>query len=218
MARKRLRERGRGRGRGRGRETVQNQNVSLQYWGGDITRKPALVYGFAHPSAAPRLAREGGRAARSPLVETRREAVRVGARPPSRAFWKRLEGRWSRERGGATGRAPRGEGRSPALQKADTREAPSSSAALLLDSALLVLQLPFSLWSGSPLCPLLLGAALSLSPSLGPALVVRRAACWWRRGQEAQQCRLSGGPARPDEGCRRGFAGRVGGRNQARPR
>ena len=66
--------------------------------------------------------------------------------------------------------------------------------------------------------PLLLGAALSLSPSLGPALVVRRAAYWWRRGREAQQCRLSGGPARPDEGCRRGFAGRVGGRNQARPR
>ena len=27
-----------------------------------------------------------------------------------------------------------------------------------------------------------------------------------------------GGPACPDEGCRRGFAGRVGGRNQARPR
>ena len=26
-----------------------------------------------------------------------------------------------------------------------------------------------------------------------------------------------GGPARLDEGCRRGFAGRVGGRNQARP-
>ena len=51
----------------------------------------------------------GGRAAPSPLVEARREAVGVGARPLSRAFWKRLEGRWSREHG---------EGRSPALQKA----------------------------------------------------------------------------------------------------
>ena len=30
------------------------------------------------------------------------------ARPPSRAFWKRLEGRWSKERGGATGGAKGG--------------------------------------------------------------------------------------------------------------
>ena len=65
----------------------------------------------------------GGRAAPSPLVEARSETVGVGARPPSRVFWKCLEGRWSRERGGATGGAPRGEGRSPALQKADRREA-----------------------------------------------------------------------------------------------
>ena len=32
----------------------------------------------------------------------------MGARPPSRAFWKRLEGRWSQERGGAMGGAKGG--------------------------------------------------------------------------------------------------------------
>ena len=49
------------------------------------------------------------------MEDGRREAVEVGARPPSRAFWRRLEGRWSKERGGATGR-------SPALQKGGQEE------------------------------------------------------------------------------------------------
>jgi len=67
----------------------------------------------------------------------------------------------------------------------------------------LVVSLRFMLDDLSPLVlkcsPLLSGRDLSLSPSLGPALVVRRAACWRRRGREAQQSRRCGGPARPDE-------------------
>ena len=46
-----------------------------------------------------------GGAARPRLVDGRREAVEVGARPPSRAFWRCFEGRWSKERGGAMGRS-----------------------------------------------------------------------------------------------------------------
>ena len=47
-----------------------------------------------------------GGAARSQLVDAWREAVGVRARPLSRGFSKRLEGRWSQERGGAKGGAP----------------------------------------------------------------------------------------------------------------
>ena len=53
---------------------------------------------------------------------------------------------------------------------------------------------------------------LARSRARGPARPV---------GGDADRRRRSaacGGPARPDEGCRRGFAGRVGGRNQARSR
>ena len=60
---------------------------------------------------------------------------------------------------------------------------------------------------------------LSLSPSLGPALVARRAACRRRRRQEAQQSRLWGASLR----VRVGNAGESslttpGARGQARPR
>ena len=55
-------------------------------------------------------------------------------------------------------------------------------------------------------------------PRLGPALAAWRAACPGRHGRETRQRRLCGGPARPNEECRRGFAGRERGRNQARPR
>ena len=49
----------------------------------------------------------------SRLADARCDAAREEERPPSRLFWKRLEGRRSQERGGA-----RSEGRSPTLQKA----------------------------------------------------------------------------------------------------
>ena len=104
----------------------------------------------------------------------------MGARPPSRAFWKRLKGRWSRKRGGATGGAPRGEGRSPALQKADRREARSLSRVLVGWSFIVVG------WLGVR-SSLVVGREGHRRP--GPALVARRAACQRRRGREVQQSR-----------------------------
>ena len=60
---------------------------------------------------------------------------------------------------------------------------------------------------------------LTLSPSLGPALVARRAACRRRRGREAQQSRLWGASLR----VRVGNAGESslttpGAQGQTRPR
>ena len=120
------------------------------------------------------------------------------AHPPSRAFWKRLEGRWSRERGGATGGAPRGEGRSPALQKANRREARPLSKRLEVSlspkvhALSLVHERSFSWRSPCASCSsipfLSLGTALMALRGLlvGDADGRRRsAAC--------------GGPARPDE-------------------
>ena len=53
----------------------------------------------------------------SRLVDAWCDAAREEERPPSRLFWKRLEERWSKERGGAMGR-------SPALQKGAGEESP----------------------------------------------------------------------------------------------
>ena len=44
----------------------------------------------------------------SRLVDARCDAAREEERPPSRLFWKRHEGGWSKERGGAQGRAKGG--------------------------------------------------------------------------------------------------------------
>ena len=62
MARKRLRERGRGRVRGRvrGRETVQNQNVSLPYWGGDIIGSGSARIPILSKGSSSRFARGAG--------------------------------------------------------------------------------------------------------------------------------------------------------------
>ena len=130
--------------------------------------------GFAHPSAAPRLAREGGRAARSPLVEARREAVGVGARPPSRAFWKRLETGWS-------------DGRSPAWRRAEprfTKGGQTRGSLSLLGSCWLV---GHRRSKSRVRSSLVVGRESHRRP--GPALVARRAACRRRRGREAQQSR-----------------------------
>ena len=40
------------------------------------------------------------------MADERCDAAREEERPPSRLFWKHLEGRWSQERGGARGGAP----------------------------------------------------------------------------------------------------------------
>ena len=126
------------------------------------------------------------------------------ARPLSRGFSKRLEGRWSRERGGAKGGAP--------LHKGRTRAGHA------------LVPLGFSLSSSSLALPLhLRSSALAVLeaesfPRFGPVLAAWRAAWPRRHGRETQQRRLCGGPARLDEECRRGFTGRERSRGQARPR
>jgi len=213
-----------------------------------------MVRGFSHPNSparilppefsrlilppiSPALGVKGrGGAARSRLVDARREAVGVRARPPSRGFSKRLEGRRSREWGGAMGGAPRCEGRSPGLERADRMQgSPLFSLWSMVSSSPPVsrwFMLPFALVSLSP-CGSCSSDLPVVHDSLRLSLVVR-CSCFlwfsapkvvqlflwsgsgggpvhWRRGREAQQCRLCGGPARLDEGSRKGFAGHTGG-------
>ena len=124
-----------------------------------------------------------GEAARSRLVDARREAVGVEERPFSRDFSKSLEGRWSQKRGGAKGGAP-------SYLRRTAREACSLS---LLVHALAALSLGGSSSGPRSSC----GSALLLwfSSSCGSALLLWfSSSCGLARGPVERPVRWRHGP------------------------
>ena len=143
------------------------------------------------------------------MVDAWCDAVRVEERPFSRGFSKRLEGRWSRKRGGAKGGAPR-------YLRRTAREARS----LPVVHASLLVCLPVV----HALAALPARGSLASSLFLWSALWSCGATCCRKRGLvtspgDASETRAEGAalpaawcePARPGEERRRELAGLAGG-------